>query len=102
EYRVRFEELAADMQGKCTVAWNDTYGGHWFAAGNQEVFDIARSADKGSNDSDPFNERRGYQETTIPGYRMPPPPRFLELHPPAQRHYRQALNPYLSPAAVNR
>src|ERR1700744_2916160 len=33
EYRLRFEEMAADMQDKCPVAWNDTYGGHWFAAG---------------------------------------------------------------------
>jgi cytochrome P450 len=27
---------------------------------------------------------------------------FLEMDPPGQRHYRQALNPYLSPAAINR
>ena len=27
---------------------------------------------------------------------------FLEMDPPEQRHYRQALNPYLSPAAVSR
>ncbi len=27
---------------------------------------------------------------------------FLEMDPPEQRHYRQALNPYLSPAAVAR
>jgi cytochrome P450 len=27
---------------------------------------------------------------------------FIEMDPPEQRHYRQALNPYLSPAAVAR
>jgi cytochrome P450 len=27
---------------------------------------------------------------------------FLEMDPPEQRHYRQLLNPYLSPAAVAR
>jgi len=27
---------------------------------------------------------------------------FLEMDPPEQRHYRQTLNPYLSPAAVSR
>src|ERR1700744_1246607 len=66
EYRVRFAELAAEMQGKCPVAWNDTYGGHWFAAGNQEGFDIARSADRVSSDQDVHNERRGYQGISIP------------------------------------
>jgi cytochrome P450 len=103
EYRLRFEELASDMQSKCPVAWNETYGGHWFAAGNKEVFDIARSADKVSNDMDVRNERRGYQ-----GISIPPVPTggmeasFLTLDPPEQRHYRQSLNAYLSPAAVNR
>jgi cytochrome P450 len=27
---------------------------------------------------------------------------FLEMDPPEQRHYRQVLNPYLSPAAISR
>ena len=48
-------------------------------------------------------ERRGYQGITIPT----PEGRqfqggFLEMDPPEQRHYRQVLNPYLSPAAVSR
>jgi cytochrome P450 len=102
EYRLRFEELAADMQAKCPVAWNDTYGGHWFAAGNREVFEIARSADKVSNDRDQHNERRGYQGNSIPPTQANVEPSFLAMDPPAQRHYRQALNPYLSPAAVVR
>jgi cytochrome P450 len=102
EYRVRFEELTADMQSGCPVAWNQTYGGHWFAAGNQEVFDIARSADKVSNDFDPRGERRGYQGISIPAVMTDMEPVFLTMDPPGQRHYRQALNPYLSPAAVAR
>jgi cytochrome P450 len=102
EYRLRFEEFASDMQSGCPVAWNETYGGHWFAAGNKEVFDIARSADKVSNDYDPHNERKGYQGIGIPSPRTDMEPVFLTMDPPAQRHYRQALNPYLSPAAVAR
>jgi cytochrome P450 len=102
EYRLRFEELAADMQGKCPVAWNDTYGGHWFAAGNKEVFDIARSADKISNDYDFHHKRRGYKGIGIPAPDVDMEPAFLTMDPPDQRHYRQALNPYLSPAAVER
>lgn len=103
EYRVRFEAITHEMQGSCPVAWSDTHGGHWVAAGNQAVFELARSAEYLSSDHDVNNERRGYKGVTIP-----PPENmkiqggFLEMDPPEQRHYRQLLNPYLSPAAVNR
>jgi cytochrome P450 len=102
EYRERFEDITGEMLGKCPVAWSDTYGGHWVAAGHPEVFELARSAEYASNDHDPNNERRGYKGISIPtpdiGFRGG----FLEMDPPEQRHYRQALNPYLSPAAVAR
>ncbi|MEV5831658.1 cytochrome P450 [Spirillospora sp. NPDC052242] len=104
EYRGRFEAITEEMHEKCPIAWTETYGGHWVAAGNREVFELARSADRVSNDHDVKGERRGYQ-----GISIPPPERgkgstggFLEMDPPAQRYYRQALNPYLSPAAINR
>ncbi|NKQ51535.1 cytochrome P450 [Amycolatopsis sp. K13G38] len=92
------------MQSKCPIAWSDTHGGHWVAAGARELFEIARSADKLSNDHDVNDERRGYQGISIPAPNPKPPIRggFLEMDPPEQRLYRQALNPYLSPAAVSR
>jgi cytochrome P450 len=103
EYRERFEAITQEMHATCPLAWSDTYDGHWVAAGNEQVFELARSAEYLSNDHDVNNERRGYQGITIPS------PKdnkfqggFLEMDPPEQRHYRQALNPYLSPAAVNR
>jgi cytochrome P450 len=100
DYRLRLVELAEHMQSTCPVAWNDTYGGHWFAAANKEVFDIARSADKVSNARD---ATRGYKGNTIPPVITENiPPSFLEMDPPDQRYYRQTLNPYLSPAAVAR
>ncbi|UGQ11742.1 cytochrome P450 [Yinghuangia sp. ASG 101] len=103
-YRGEFETITRDMQSRCPVAWSETYGGHWVAAGNREVFELARAAEYLSNDHDVHGERRGYRGITIP------PPKhgeggqggFLEMDPPEQRHYRQALNPYLSPAAVRR
>ncbi|TKG70849.1 cytochrome P450 [Prauserella endophytica] len=104
EYREKFESITQDMHARCPIAWSDTYGGHWVAAGASEVFELARSSDKVSNDHDVKGERRGYQ-----GIMIPPQPRakgsrggFLEMDPPEQRYYRQALNPYLSPAAINR
>jgi cytochrome P450 len=104
EYRHQFEEITHELHAKCPIAWTDTHGGHWVASGNREVFELARSAEFLSNDHDVKGERRGYKGITIPS-----PPRarevqggFLEMDPPEQRHYRQTLNPYLSPAAVGR
>lgn len=104
EYREQFVEITQELHAKCPVAWSDTYGGHWVASGNREVFELARSAEFLSNDHDVNGERRGYQGITIPS-----PPRghgtrggFLEMDPPEQRYYRQTLNPYLSPAAISR
>jgi cytochrome P450 len=103
QYREQFTGIAGEMISKCPLAWTDNYEGHWVATGHAEVFEIARSAEYLSNDSDPNNERRGYV-----GVRIPHPEEnrltggFLEMDPPKQRYYRQLLNPYLSPAAVNR
>jgi len=103
QYRHEFEAITADMQSRCPLAWTDTYEGHWVAAGHHEVFELARSAEYLSNDHDVNNERRGYQGITIPSpTENAHQGGFLEMDPPAQRHYRQALNPYLSPAAVQR
>jgi cytochrome P450 len=103
EYRHQFETITAEMVGKCPLAWSETYDGHWVAAGHHEVFELARSAEYLSNDHDVNNERRGYKGITIPTPEdMKIQGGFLEMDPPEQRHYRQLLNPYLSPAAVSR
>ena len=104
-YREEFVETAQELHAKCPVAWNETHGGYWFTSGNKEVFDIARRADVLSNENDPDEVKHGYWGITIPSpQRRPGNPigGFLEMDPPEQRHYRQALNPYLSPAAVAR
>jgi cytochrome P450 len=102
EYREQFESITTQMQGRCPLAWSDTYGGHWVAAGAKEVFELARSAEFLSNDHDVRGERRGYQGISIPSQASSLQGGFLEMDPPEQRYYRQALNPYLSPAAVSR
>jgi cytochrome P450 len=101
DYRLHFEEVTEQMQSRCPVAWSDAYDGHWVAAGNSAVFDIARSAEYLSNDHDVKGERKGYRGITIPSQAIAQGG-FLEMDPPDQRFYRQALNPYLSPAAVAR
>ncbi|WP_194903754.1 cytochrome P450 [Catenulispora rubra] len=102
EYRHQFEEITQELQGKCPIAWSDTYGGHWVASGNREVFELARSAEFLSNDHDVKGVRRGYQGITIPPPKRGTQGGFLEMDPPEQRYYRQTLNPYLSPAAIAR
>ena len=101
-YRHDFEEITEELHQKCPVAWTDTHGGHWVASGHQEVFEIARRADVLSNDKDVTGEGRGYKGISIPAVDTEFRGGFLEMDPPEQRHYRQALNPYLSPAAIAR
>ncbi|MCW2522711.1 MAG: cytochrome [Frankiales bacterium] len=101
-FRLEFESTAAEMQSRCPVAWSDTYGGHWVAASHEAIFDIARESEVLSNDHDVTNTKKGYHGISIPPAQSQYRGGFLEMDPPEQREYRQTLNTYLSPAAVNR
>ncbi|MGX7681647.1 cytochrome P450 [Jatrophihabitans sp. DSM 45814] len=101
-FRNEFESVAQEMQARCPVAWSDTYGGHWVAASHEAIFAIARESDVLSNDHDVSGTKRGYQGISIPAAQTQYRGGFLEMDPPEQRQYRQALNAYLSPAAVAR
>jgi len=101
DYKDNFDSITAELHQKCPIAWSETHGGHWVISGGPDVFGIARNGEALSSDHDIANQRRGYQGIAIPKahqYQMG----FLEMDPPGQRHYRQALNPYMSPAAVER
>jgi cytochrome P450 len=106
EYRTEFIEWAKRLHAGPRIAWNDTHGGYWFVNGNQELFDVARRSDVLSNDHDIHSERRGYDGVSVPaaakGAGSGIIGGFLEMDPPVQRYYRNALNAYLSPAAVAR
>ncbi|MCV7411242.1 cytochrome [Mycobacterium florentinum] len=103
EYRSQFKQITEEMHAKCPMAWTETYGGHWVAAGSNEVFELARCPAV-SNDHDINNERRGYGGISIPKARRVSMVRggILEMDDPEHRTYRNVLNPYLSPAAVKR
>ncbi len=103
EYRDRFASIASEMHERCPLAWTDTYGGHWVAAGNKEVFELARCPHI-SNDNDISGARKGYLGINIPRGETSSVVRggMLEMDEPEHRAYRTPLNPYLSPAAVQR
>ncbi|WP_077085862.1 cytochrome P450 [Mycobacterium rhizamassiliense] len=103
DYRQRFEQITREMHTNCPVAWSGTYGGHWVAAGSNEVFELARCPAI-SNDHDIRGERTGYKGISIPTAQRIGTTRggILEMDDPEHRTYRNALNPYLSPAAVKR
>jgi cytochrome P450 len=103
EYRSQFKHITEEMHAKCPMAWTETYGGHWVAAGSHEVFELARCPAV-SNDHDLRNERRGYKGISIPTASRVSAVRggILEMDDPEHRIYRTVLNPYLSPAAVKR
>ena len=103
EYRSQFKQITEEMQAKCPMAWSETYGGHWVAAGSREVFELARCPVV-SNDHDINNQRRGYKGISIPTASRVSVVRggILEMDEPDHRTYRTVLNPYLSPAAVKR
>lgn len=102
DYRLQFEKITEEMQSRCPIAWADTYGGHWVAAGSKEVFELARCPAV-SNHHDLTGE------TPFKGISIPYAKRvsgvrggILEMDDPEHRTYRTVLNPYLSPAAVKR
>nr|WP_155771911.1 cytochrome P450 [Mycobacterium asiaticum] len=103
DYRSQFKSITEEMHAKCPMAWTDTYGGHWVAAGSNEVFELARCPAV-SNDHDIHGERRGYKGISIPTASRVSGVRggILEMDDPEHRIYRTVLNPYLSPAAVKR
>lgn len=103
DYRSQFKQITEEMHAKCPMAWTETYGGHWVAAGSHEVFELARCPAV-SNDHDINNERRGYGGISIPKANRVNVVRggILEMDEPDHRTYRNVLNPYLSPAAVKR
>ncbi|MEZ5152694.1 cytochrome P450 [Rhodococcus zopfii] len=103
DYRDNFLPITQEMQSKCPMAWSETHGGHWVAAGSKEVFALARSADV-STDHDIHGKRKGYKGIAVPTMDRASGVRggILEMDDPEHHEFRGLLNPYLSPAAVKR
>ncbi|WP_328392870.1 cytochrome P450 [Nocardia sp. NBC_00416] len=101
-YRESFQTITEHMHEHCPIAWTDNHEGYWVAAGNREVFELARCPYV-SSDRDIEGVRRGYHGITIPSTNKAAIRNgILEMDDPEHRELRSVLNPYLSPAAVQR
>ena len=102
DYRNRYPELSHELRSKCPVTWSKNYGGYWVVTGLEEVSAFYRRPDLFSaikDLTDPDSPFRGIQ---IPDTNPQITAGFLEMDPPIQLAYRHVLNPYLSPAAIQR
>ncbi|TSD40234.1 cytochrome P450 [Rhodococcus sp. KBS0724] len=102
-YRDNFVGITEEMQSKCPVAWSDTHGGHWVAASAAANFTLARSQAI-SSDHDVRGKRKGYKGISIPTAPNVTNIRggIAEMDEPEHREYRAVLNPFLSPAAIEK
>lgn len=103
EYKAGYPQISHEIRSRCPAAWSEEYGGYWVISERELIGEMAKHPDLLSNDHDPLGVRRGYQGIAIPA------PEggttrggFIEMDPPEQLEYRRVLNPYLSPAAIER
>ena len=101
EYRTHYPDAGRELREQCPVAWSNRHGGFWVVTGHEQLSAMSKRPDLLSNDHDPGGDRNGYDGISIPA-RGSSRGGFLEMDPPEQSEYRRVLNPYLSPAAVQR
>jgi cytochrome P450 len=101
KYRDRRAEISHELRAASPVTWSENHGGYWVVTGHHELAEFSRRPDLFSSDHDPDGIRRGYDGIQIPPA-APVRAGFLEMDPPEQLEYRRALNPHLSPAAIEK
>jgi len=101
DYRARYPGIGHEIREKCPVAWSPNHGGYWVVSGHEELTELARRQDLLSNHHDTDGSQPAYQGISIPA-RGGNHGGFIEMDPPDLLDYRKVLNPFLSPAAVQR
>jgi cytochrome P450 len=94
DYAANWPSILREMGRKCPLAYSHSYGGMWVAADYESVVKV-------SKDDATFSSASGI---TIPDIGGPDRPRSnpIGLDPPEFFAYRRMLNPWFSPAAVER
>ena len=104
EFNLNEVELSGAIRRKCPVAWNERYGGFWFATGYDAVAQIAKDGDTFAHKYEP-NAPDGIDylgEVGVPRPEGLPPLGIGEIDGPYHRALRRELNPRFSPQAVKR
>ena len=102
DYRNRYPEISHELRSKCPVTWSTNYDGYWVVTGLEEVSAFFRRPDLFSAIKDLANPDSRYRGIQIPDMNPGITAGFLEMDPPQQLAYRHVLNPYMSPAAIQR
>jgi len=100
---MEFEDVADETLGKGPLVWTENYGGFWVIGNHKGLSAASKKPELFSSDHDPEGQRGGpqYQGNLIPE-QSKMNGGFIESDPPTQLEYRRVLNPYFSPAAVQR
>jgi cytochrome P450 len=101
QYRAEFPAVGHAIRDRAPIAWSPNHRGYWVVTGHEELSAIAKRHDLVSNHHDDDGSRPGLEGIAIPSHGGPRAG-FIEMDPPEQLEYRRVLNPFLSPAGVER
>ena len=96
-------QINADLRRRCPVAWNENYGGFWFATSYEAVAQAARDGETFAHKYEP-NAPDGvdYQgEMGVPRPEGQPALGIGEVDGPYHLALRRALAPFFSPRSVD-
>jgi cytochrome P450 len=98
-YREHGPDILRNLRHECPVSYSENHGGMWVVLDYQHVAQVIKDPGTFSSTLIPGTK---FQGVTIP--RDPTHPRAIpiELDPPEYTPYRRLLNPWFSPAAVER
>lgn len=104
EFNLHELEGWAKIRERCPVAYNTRYGGFWMVTNYEGVAQVARDGETFAHKYEP-NAPDGIDylgETGVPRPDGTPPLGVGEVDGPYHQALRRALNPFLSPPAVER
>jgi cytochrome P450 len=102
EYQAHSAELSHELRSKCPVTWSESHGGFWVVTALDEVSAMYKHPELFSAVKDTENHDSIYRGIQIPDAQPDITAGFLEMDPPVQLDFRRVLNPYLSPAAIEK
>src|SRR5207302_7524165 len=94
EFAQRYEETLTELVTKCPVAHSSAAGGYWLVSRYEDVRACAQDWETFSSEGG-FEPGRGGDEG---GAKLYP----VELDPPYQTRWRNALGPYFNPRAIEK